>query len=217
KEIMCHRIMGQSPGILRLHHVVEEPDASYLVMDFHPAGDLTTSISTNFHIYEDSRYVKDLSLQIISAIEQCHSKGVYHRDIKPDNILIADGGVRVVVADFGLATNKESTVDFHNGSEIYMSPECLGELHCNNPYRSAPSDVWSLGVVVFCIFMGHPPWMKPSTTDIAFNSFLLDPDYFLRHFPISIQFHRLLRGVFTVNPERRPTLPQFAAALASMD
>lgn len=47
---------------------------------------------------------------------------VFHRDLKPDNILLADGGTRVVLADFGLSTQRESTVDFGNGSEIYMSP-----------------------------------------------------------------------------------------------
>lgn len=76
------------------------------------------------------------------------------------------------------------------------------------PYHSAANDVWSLGIILFCVYFGAPPWRRPSTSCISFNSFLVDPDYFLRRYPISIEFHNLLMRVFTMDPRRRITLPE---------
>ena len=55
-------------------------------------------------------------------MQQCHDLNVFHRDLKPDNILLVDGGTRVVISDFGLSTRQEQTVDFSCGSKVYMSP-----------------------------------------------------------------------------------------------
>lgn len=193
----------------------------------------------NFAAYEDGQHAKRISLQLLTAAQQCHDLNVFHRDLKPDNILLTDGGTRVVISDFGLSTRREQTVDFRCGSEVYMSPgasfsttallvnfhqtpsltwsECLGDLHCTTPYRSAPSDVWSLGIIVFCIFFGVPPWSKPSSSCTHFKSFLMDPDFFLRRYPISVEFHRLLMGVLTVDPIKRTTLREFISTVRSID
>jgi hypothetical protein len=77
--------------------------------------------------------------------------------------------------------------------------------------------VWSLGIIVFCIFFGVPPWSKPSSACVSFNSFLIDPDFFLRRYPISLELHRLLMGVFAVDPRRRTTLSEFISTIRAMD
>lgn len=138
KEALCHQIVAACPGVVTLHHVIEEPEATYLVMvrtcqkvvapysletqDYHPEGDLCSSLSNNFAVYENSQHAKSISLQLLTAVQQCHDLNVFHRDLKPDNILLVDGGTRVVISDFGLSTRQEQTVDFSCGSKVYMSP-----------------------------------------------------------------------------------------------
>lgn len=66
--------------------------------------------------------IRDVFIQIVDAVAYCHSLGVYHRDLKPENILCTEDGVRVVLADFGLATLDIVSSDLGVGSGYYMSP-----------------------------------------------------------------------------------------------
>ena len=91
--------------------------------DFHPNGDLSLSLAQNPTLYTSSpAHTKRIFLQLLRAVQHLHSRQVYHRDLKPENILLADLGTRAVVADFGLSTRRERSVEFGIGSLSYMSP-----------------------------------------------------------------------------------------------
>jgi serine/threonine protein kinase len=65
----------------------------------------------------------------------CHHYGVYHRDLKPENILVFEGGTRVKLADFGLATTEEDSVDFGCGSTFYFSPG-MPRIRCHDYFAN---------------------------------------------------------------------------------
>ena len=68
------------------------------------------------------RIIKKVFLQLIDTVRSLHKLGIYHRDLKPDNIMCNKDGSKVWITDFGLATDQEVTADFGCGSAFYMSP-----------------------------------------------------------------------------------------------
>ena len=73
--------------------------------------------------FRDDELIKRVFIQIIDALDFCHSRGVYHRDVKPGNILVSSlsGDIEVFVADFGLANTNKMTAS-SCGTPCFMSP-----------------------------------------------------------------------------------------------
>lgn len=123
REIELHSQVSGHPGIVGLGKIWEQPDCTFVLLEFCEEGDLFTNITA-----PNSRYVgndllaKDVFLQILNAVEHCHSHGIFHRDLKPENILVKDHGHTVKLADFGLATRDYLSGDIGCGSTFYMSP-----------------------------------------------------------------------------------------------
>ncbi|ELQ74181.1 Checkpoint kinase, serine/threonine protein kinase [Trachipleistophora hominis] len=104
-------------------------------------------------------------VQLISAIEYMHDKGICHRDIKPENILLSAAG-NLFVTDFGSATlfRYKGRIRILNticGSLPYIAPE----VH-KGAYNGAIADIWSCGIVLFVMATGILPWSRGDQTDI---------------------------------------------------
>lgn len=105
---------------------------------------------------------------IAQALGYAHSRGILHRDVKPENILLAEG--RALIADFGLARaigaadrRKLTSTGVVVGTAHYMSPEQLLE----RPDLDQRSDIYSLGCIVFEMLTGGPPYTARSITDLV--------------------------------------------------
>merc|ERR1719247_3133437 len=108
------------------------------------------------------RWVARVMYQTISAIRYCHDKGVVHKDLKPENVMIATPKgtpleqMHVVVVDFGLSevfSNPESRSNVVSGTPPYMAPEVWR----GNSGRAC--DVWSCGVMLFFLLSGQFPFV----------------------------------------------------------
>lgn len=92
--------------------------------------------------------------QMLEGIEYMHSEGIYHLDLKPDNMVL-DEHFNVKICDFGLAT-KEEQRSSPRGTRVYMAPEMIRE----EEYLTSHADIYSLGIILYCLATGRPPFTE---------------------------------------------------------
>jgi serine/threonine-protein kinase len=148
------------PGIIPIHAVEERGDCVFFVMAFIDGVTLTQRVRTRGPLAgaEGIRLLRDVAF----ALAYAHQRGVVHRDVKPDNILIEAGTGRVFVADFGIAgVGTDDVNDGVAGTPEFASPEqALGAA------VGPPSDVYSLGATAFFALSGHCPFEGGTATEI---------------------------------------------------
>jgi serine/threonine protein kinase len=147
-------------------------------------------------------FIRKLIYQLFSAIIYLHNMGIIHRDIKPENILITQTG-DIKVSDFGLSFVVDSirfSPQSYVGTENYMSPEMIQK----KPY-SYPTDVWSLGCVIFEILTFHHPFGS-NMFEIIQN--ITNGKMYPFLFPISVDLQNLVKLMLIPLPENRISLNQ---------
>jgi serine/threonine protein kinase len=122
REISLHYQASAHPNIVSMLKIVDDPDCTYVILEYCPEGDLFSNITERGRYVSNDALVRRVFLQILDATEHCHRLGIYHRDLKPENILVSNSGQDVLLADFGLATTDIESDDHGCGSTFYMSP-----------------------------------------------------------------------------------------------
>lgn len=212
REIRLHRDASRHENILSVYSILDEPDCTFVIMEYCPEGDLFINITERGLYPGNDALARSAFLQILDAVEFCHQSGIYHRDLKPENVLVTDGGETVKLADFGLATTDPYSADFGCGSTFYMSPECQQkDPKAFSCYASAPNDVWSLGVMLVNLTCGRNPWRRASVDDATFAAFARNPAFLNTILPVSEQLNYILQRVFEINPSKRITIPELRA------
>lgn len=148
------------PHIAAILEAAVTDDYGYIAIEYVPGGDLTKYTTLGNLISEEDAI--QIAFKSCGALDYAFRQGIIHRDIKPQNILIA-GGTNIKVADFGAAylSKKQGAQIESIGSPLFMSPEQL---------RSLPlglhSDMYSLGVVLYLLFTGHRPYASNSIAEL---------------------------------------------------
>lgn len=121
REIELHKRVSFHPNILTFHREIDAGRYVFFVYDLCD-GDLH-SVIRRLTFFRDDELIKSVFVQLIDALDFCHSRGVHHRDLKPENILVSSqsGDIEVFIADFGLATTNKMTAS-SCGTPCYMSP-----------------------------------------------------------------------------------------------
>lgn len=144
------------PHVLTIHHVEEENETPFLVMEYVAGGSLKEYVASHGKL--DPVQVIQLSCQIAQGLAAAHAQGVIHRDVKPGNVMLHEGGMRVRLADFGLARVASDNADLTShdqavGTPAYMAPEQLRGRRID-----ARADLFSLGCVMHYMLLGHSPF-----------------------------------------------------------
>ncbi len=152
------------PNICVIHSVEEFGGEQFIVMEY------VDGITLRKRISEGALPVPkavDYCIQIAEALQEAHSRGIIHRDIKADNIMITPSG-RVKVMDFGLAKLKGTATDSKPGGAagtlVYMSPE-----QARGDDVDAPSDIWSLGVLLYEMLTGRLPFSHDYEAAVVYS------------------------------------------------
>ncbi|KAI0674376.1 Pkinase-domain-containing protein [Trametes maxima] len=208
REVANHRSVADHPAVVSVLGAYECDYFIYIILEYCDGGDLFNPMIDNLTYCRDDDAIKAVFLQIVEAVEHCHERGIYHRDLKPDNILTVEDGEYIRIGDFGLSTTAKVSDTFCCGSTNYMSPECFGEDYDYHPYSTAAADVWSLGVILTNLVVGRNPWEKATLSDNGYFNYLTRPGYLREILPISEGTAWILEGIFTTDPSARITVPQ---------
>jgi len=128
-----------------------------IIMEYCPEGDLKEKIEEDFCSFTEE-WVRTVFAQLLQAVQYLHSKNVIHRDLKSQNVFLAQDGL-VRLGDFGLCkhtrtpTGNGNPTLSHAGTDCYMAPEMLSSCRYGKP-----ADMWSLGCVLYELCTGQFMW-----------------------------------------------------------
>jgi serine/threonine-protein kinase len=190
------------PHIVSLYDAGVEGDLNYIVMEYVDGETLLPWCHKN-----GSRMpldgVIDIGIKCARALDYSHSRGVLHRDIKPSNVMLTRDGVPKVM-DFSVALVRSAdlgaTGEFAVGSPLYMSPEQVARQPLN-----PPSDLYSLGVVLYQLLTGEPPFTGPDLPGLFIGIRNLPPPPLAERRPdLPAEFAAAVMGLLAKRPEDRP-------------
>jgi serine/threonine-protein kinase len=202
------------PNILPVYDSGSAGEALFLVMPYLDGGSLRSRIDRERQLVLDD--VIAITTQIANALDFAHRQGVVHRDVKPENILFADG--HAFVADFGIARainqageDRITRSGITLGTPLYMSPEQAAA----QQDLDGRSDVYSLGCCVYEMLAGSPPFTGPTAQVItARHSLEQVPSLFIARRGVPEQVEAtVMRALAKAPADRFRTAAEFADAL----
>ncbi|XP_010292503.1 PREDICTED: PAS domain-containing serine/threonine-protein kinase-like, partial [Phaethon lepturus] len=187
----------QHPSIIKVLDVFENEYFFQLVMEKHGSGlDLFTFIDNQPNL--DEPLASYIFRQLVSAVGYLHCRNILHRDIKDENIVIAED-FTIKLVDFGSAAYLEPGKLFYTfcGTIEYCSPEVLS----GKPYHGPELEMWSLGVTLYTLVFGENPFCELEEAMAA----VLNPPR-----PVSKGLMDLMAGLLHPVPEQRTSLAMLA-------
>ncbi|CAM0135957.1 cAMP-dependent protein kinase catalytic subunit [Umbelopsis sp. WA50703] len=222
-EIDIHQHLKHE-NIVALERTIEDDDFVYIVLELCDQGDLFDYAVANAGkgtSEDDQTLLKMAGNQIIEALVYSHEQGIYHRDIKLENVLLQmpdnTHQVNFKLADFGLATKELYSNEYGCGSASYLAPE-----HFNPPttqgYNCASADVWSTGIFMLAVLFGRNPWQEASLSDPVYAEYANDPTVLKELFPgISDECYKLVQRCLAIDPEQRLSMKQVLREFQAVD
>lgn len=199
QEIQFLADLKNAPNVTHYYGSFLNGTKLWIIMDYCAGGSVRTLLKAG--VFEE-KYIAVIVREILLALQAVHKLGVIHRDLKAANILITNEG-NVQVCDFGVAaqlsanSSKRTTMA---GTPFWMAPEVIRE----GDQYNAKADIWSLGITVYEIATGNPPYSdKSSNWAMAMIAKLTPPRLEGREYPQALK--ECIALCLDENPQERPS------------
>jgi serine/threonine protein kinase len=197
------------PNVIKYVGAYETSHRVCIVHELVEGGDLLEHLLANGKMSESR--AASVFRQLLSALQYCHDRHVYHRDLKLENVLITSDG-RVKLIDFGLSevAAPGQTLTTICGTPLYCSPEVLF-LHSTarrKGFFGGPADVWSVGVLMFALLTGCAPFDDSNFTVLR-EEIYRNTIAYPKH--MSDQAKGLLKALLIFDAHLRPTVKDILA------
>ena len=201
------------PNIVNTKDVYQPPgdNNAYIVMELMSGGELFDRIVEKecYNEHETRVAFRDVT----NALIYLHDQGIVHRDLKPENLLYGSkkDDAALKIADFGLASIIDDGQLLHSacGTPGYVAPEILKKNKKKKKGYGLPVDMWSLGVILYILLSGCPPFYQEDQNELF--AAIIEGDY---DFPspdwdeVSDEAIDLVKKLLTLNPKKRLTAKQ---------
>src|SRR3989442_4680456 len=197
------------PNAVTIYDFVEEFGQYFLVMEYIHGPTLKKEIIDRRHL--QALETLEIAAQVCAVLQVAHARGFIHRDIKPQNIMLTSSGTTtsgissllVKLTDFGIVRVAEDAGLTNSGIVLgtadYLSPE-----QARGERLTASSDLYSLGVVMFEMLAGRPPFVGPTAVSIAMQHASGNPPL-LRQFNVTVPpaVEQIVQRALEKEPEDR--------------
>ncbi|KAK7886824.1 hypothetical protein WMY93_026445 [Mugilogobius chulae] len=201
QEVRCMKLV-QHPNIVRLYEVIDTQTKLYLILELGDGGDMFDYIMKHEEGLTEE-LAKKYFAQIVHAISYCHRLHVVHRDLKPENVVFFEKQGLVKLTDFGFSNKfqpgKKLTTSC--GSLAYSAPEIL----LGDEYDAPAVDIWSLGVILFMLVCGQPPFQEANDSETL--TMIMDCKYTVPG-RVSNTCKDLIDRMLQRDPKRRASLEE---------
>jgi polo-like kinase 1 len=201
-EIKIHRSLHHN-HIVGFEHFFEDAENVYILLELCQNQSLNELLRRRKRLHEIE--VQCYLTQISSAIKYLHSHRVIHRDLKLGNLFLNDR-MEVKIGDFGLATKLEFDGERKRticGTPNYIAPEVLE----GKQGHSYEVDVWSLGVIIYTLIIGKPPF-ETSDVKTTYKRIRMNAYSFPDNVPITDAARDLITKILNNDPTKRPSVDE---------
>ena len=192
-------------NIVKLYEIYEDERHLSLVLEYCSGGELLDYLFDRHHLCEAE--AAHFMHEIFSAVEYLHNQHICHRDLKLQNFMLDRKGPNAVIKliDFGLSascSSEENLLKTIVGSPLYIAPEIINK----KPYDLS-CDLWSLGVILYLLLAGEPPFKGMNNREIFENisAGVFDIENGIWE-GISSEARNLIQNLLKVNPKERITI-----------
>uniref|UniRef100_S4RU32 SNF-related serine/threonine-protein kinase n=1 Tax=Petromyzon marinus TaxID=7757 RepID=S4RU32_PETMA len=201
QEVRCMKLV-QHPNVVRLYEVIDTQTKLYLILELADGGDLYDYIMRHEGGLQEE-LAKTYFAQVVHAISYCHRLHVVHRDLKPENVVFFEKQGLVKLTDFGFSNLFQPGTKLATscGSLAYSAPEIL----LGDEYDAPAVDIWSLGVILYMLVCGHPPFQEANDSETL--TMIMDCKYTVPAH-ISRECKDLIARMLQRDPRRRASLQE---------
>ena len=216
KEIAAMQFVGNDhPNVISLIECIADNSNYYSVMEFADGGELFDNVKCGGRCTEEQ--ARDIFSQILNGIEFLHSKGIHHRDMSLENLMMKKDGTCLII-DFGMCVRcpMDENGNFKPIAQLppcskksYLPPEIF--MNTEPHFCGAAAEIWSLGTILCMMVIGGPIFRQPSVLCRLYRRFFQGEFRAMLEkwkIPLSEDVVDLIEGILKVNPQERPSIAE---------